>query len=373
LTNVLSCNLKFYEKVFHLNQAIGTSCCRAHSLDLKNYSSINQLLDHWHNEHLDLLQNRAITSCEICWKDEEKNLTSHRLLEGQNEPENHVRLVFSNACNQMCSYCSPKYSSTWQNDIAKNGMFNNISITSKQNLDYYASDIDQQYWINEVNNYISAQPDESVVLTLLGGEPLMQVTNLKAFINMNSAKIKKMIVITNLNPPDNKFLLWLLDNVSNSKLSFGVSIDATPEFNHIPRAKFDQDVFLQNLQILQLRQYQFKFLATCSVLNFFGLPNYLKWIQKNNFNVTFSKLSNPDCLNSSYIPIQFALPVIQQLKNYDVPKFVTELQHSNSLVDLKLREQYNYLTQYFSRTNTDTNTTNVEFNQYWTWLEERFK
>lgn len=334
---------------------------------------MSQVLDYWHSEHLALLQNQAITSCEICWKDEEKNLTSLRQSIGQNKPENHIRLVFSNACNQMCSYCSPKYSSTWQNDIVKNGMFSNISFTSKQNLEYHTDQFDQQHWINEVNNYVSAQPDKSVVLTLLGGEPLMQVNNLKTFIAMNDTKIKKMIVVTNLNPPDNKFLVWLLDHVSNDKLSFGISIDAMPEFNHVPRAKFNKDNFLQNLEILQRKQYQFKFLTTCSVLNFFDLPNFLNWVKQNNFDQTIIKLSNPDCLNSSYIPSQFAGPIIQQLKNYDVPKFVTELQQSNSLVDLKLREQYNYLAQYFERTGTDVDTTNAEFNQYWAWLEGQFK
>lgn len=43
------------------------------------------------------------------------------------------------------------------------------------------------------------------------------------------------------------------------------------------------------------------------------------------------------------------------------------------MIDLKLKEQYNYLTQYFDRTGTDTNTTNAEFNQYWTWLQGQYK
>lgn len=334
---------------------------------------MSQVLNHWHNEYQSLLQNQAIASCETCWKDEEKNLTSQRLLKGQREPENHLRLSFSNACNQMCSYCSPKYSSTWHNDIVKNGMFDGISQTAKQNLDYHVSNFDQQHWMTEVNNYLATQPDESVVLNLLGGEPLMQMANLKTFIDMNSKKIKNMIIVTNLNPPDNKFLLWLLDNVSNTKLNFGISIDAVPEFNHIPRAKFNKDNFLKNLEILQNKKYQFKLLATCSVLNFFELPSFLKWINKNNFDVSIGKLSNPDCLNFSYIPDQFAEPVIKQLKNFNVPKFVTELQNSDSLVDLKLREQYNYLTQYFERTDIDVNTASAEFNQYWNWLKDKYK
>jgi hypothetical protein len=89
------------------------------------------------------------------------------------------------------------------------------------------------------------------------------------------------------------------------------------------------------------------------------------------FSSRHFKLNNPDCLDPVWIPTQFSQPILTQIQQ--LPEFLKPLQQSRETVDLKLKEQYNYLRQYFERTGTDVNTINAEFNQYWIWLEERFK
>ena len=95
-------------------------------------------------------------------------------------------------------------------------------------------------------------------------------------------------------------------------------------------------------------------------------------LDKNNFQHTLYNLNNPDCL-AFWIPTEFSQPLLTKIQHYSVPDFVSELQKSRNQVDLKLLEQYNYLTQYFERTNTDPNNSVIEFNQYWTWLKGKFK
>jgi hypothetical protein len=206
---------------------------------------------------------------------------------------------------------------------------------------------------------------------LSGGEPLMQKGSLNQILELNSTKIKKISINTNLNPPDNKFLQWILDYFPNEKLSFRISLDATLEFNHVPRAGFDPIKFKQNLVLLQSKNINFGFFAVCSVLNFFDLPNYYKWIDYHKFFLKPSKLNNPDCLDPCWIPTEFAQPILDKLQA--VPDFLKPITVQQKMIDLKLKEQYNYLSQYFVRTGTSTNTTNAEFNQYWTWLEGQFK
>jgi hypothetical protein len=55
-----------------------------------------------------------------------------------------------------------------------------------------------------------------------------------------------------------------------------------------------------------------------------------------------------------------------------LPDVVKESLGPGNMVDLKLFEQYNYLKQYFDRTNVDY-LQNTKFASYWNWLTERYK
>lgn len=250
-------------------------------------------------------------------------------------------------------------------------MFMNISQSAQRNLELLVpTKIDVDQWTANIQQEINSQPDNSVTLALTGGEPLMQKDSLKQLLELSSRKIKHININTNLNPPDNKFLQWIIEYFPKDRLRFEISLDATLEFNHVPRAGFDANKFRENLDLLQSKSIRFRFLAVCSVLNFFDLPKYQKWINQNGFDSNLFRLNNPDCLDPIWIPGQFAQPILDQLQN--VPDFFSAFGKQKT-VDLKLREQYNYLTQYFERTNTDVDTTNFEFNQYWAWLEGQFK
>ena len=368
----LSCNLKAQQKVFFLHQALAYSCCRAYPVEMNTDTTYENLLQHWSQEKQQLDQGIAVPSCKVCWQDEHHNVASYRMTAGQQASEFSILLGFSNACNNMCVYCSPKYSTTWQKSIEMHGNFTGVSRSVQNNLQLLSNQsINVDAWLENIQQDINTQPDHSVNLALLGGEPLMQKDSLRQLLKLISSKIKKITINTNLNPPDNRFLQWLLTEFPKERLSFEISLDATPDFNHVPRAGFDQAKFKENLLLLQDKNIKFTFFAVCSVLNFFDLPNFYKWVDTHGFSSKHFKLNNPDCLDPVWIPTQFSQPILTQIQQ--LPKFLLPLQQSRKTVDLKLQEQYNYLTQYFERTGIDFNTTNAEFNQYWNWLEGKYK
>jgi sulfatase maturation enzyme AslB (radical SAM superfamily) len=255
-------------------------------------------------------------------------------------------------------------------------MFENISQTAKNNLQINKiSNTHIEYWMEQIDDYIQNRPDNSVILKLFGGEPLMQIANLQNLLKLHCNKIKKIEICTNLNPPDNKFLLWLLQNIDTEKIRMIVSLDACPDYNHIPRAGFDQKKFQDNLKLLISHNVNFKFSAVMSVLGIFDIANYIKWAGKNNFEVVFNSINNPDCLDPKYIPQQFLQPIIEQFGDHTSPVLFSDLfKIEQSEVGLKLFEQYNYLTQYFSRTNTNPEKINNQFFQdYWNWLTNKVK
>jgi sulfatase maturation enzyme AslB (radical SAM superfamily) len=337
---------------------------------------MQQLIAQWELEKKSLEQGKEISGCAVCWRLESQGKQSYRQQNGLDNYPNSIEIHFSNACNHMCSYCSPKYSTTWQDSIRTHGLFSKVSRSTNLNLGIYSENkLDQEKWLDEIQRYISQCEDHSILLTLLGGEPLMQKANLEKFLNLQNSKIKTLRIVTNLNPPDNKFLIWLLTQYSNKQLMVDISIDSTPDFNHVPRAGFDTGRFLKNLDLLKEYGIDFKFMPVVSALSIFDLPNFLPWVQKNNFLIQkFSRIHNPLMLDPTVVPQEFRNRILDIVDLTLLPENVQKmLTDPTPLVDLKLFEQYNYLEQYFQRTGLDpTQVNNDLFVEYWNWLTKRF-
>jgi organic radical activating enzyme len=371
------CSLKYAETAFRLHLDQASSCCRAYPEPLTTGQTVRERIDQWKHEAELLDQGIELPGCNICWNDEKQNKISYRQKKGQSSKQGLlIELTLSNLCNQMCSYCSPQYSSVWEKSIVKDGKFTHVSANANTNLTLPVGSQQVQNRLNEIYDYIHSCDDNSISLSLLGGEPLMQMQSLQTLLSLSQSKIKKLSIVTNLNPPNPKFLKWTLANFSLDKLEVNTSLDATPEFNHVPRAGFDSVKFLKNLELLKSHQLKINFLSTVSVTSIFDLPNFLDWCRANDYSADFSLLNNPDCLNAEIVPIEIRQSILKNIKT-KIPAVISNIlnhQHSNPLVDLKLFEQYNYLTQYFNRTNTDlTKINNPLFQEYWQWLTEKFK
>jgi sulfatase maturation enzyme AslB (radical SAM superfamily) len=365
----LECNLKGNQKVFLLEQGKSASCCRSYPEPFPD--NIDVLITHWKSESQQLLQGIPVASCEVCWKHENQGLLSYRQLASP-ILFNEIELIFSNLCNHMCSYCSPKFSSVWQESIDTHGMFKNVSASVKNNFGITKIDaVEIAKWENEIIRYIMCQPPDSVNLKLLGGEPLMQFKNLQKLLTMGKDSINLLRIHTNLNPPTNKFLVWLLDYVASKKLYFNISIDSTPEYNHVPRSGFDQEKFLNNLDLLNRFQVGFNFVCVISILGIFDLPNFVKWAK--NTPIYFFKINNPDCLDPCWLPSHILEKIHHQFGEQTPPKIFQELyENRKEPIDLKLFEQYNYLLQYFDRTGiVPTKIDNPIFQEYWEWIKQR--
>ena len=366
----LSCTLKGNQKVFYIQRGVAASCCRAYPEPLP--ADISSLLNTWDFENQQLSQGVPITSCESCWRQEQQGMLSFRQL-NSDRISNDIELYLSNLCNHMCSYCSPKFSSTWEDSIRSQGMFEHISASAKDNLKIIDhAQVDLEHWFREISQYIISQPKNSVSLKLLGGEPLMQFKNLQRVIEVGSDNIKQLIIHTNLNPPNNKFLGWLLENIPVDKLRFTISIDSTPEYNHIPRSGFDREQFLINLELLKQHQVEFDLLSVFNVLSIFDLANFVRWAKPYTLN--FSRLYGADCLQPNLLPPGIIEQIYQEFGEQPCPKLLQELyENREESLDLKLFEQYNYLKEYFNRTKiVPESINNTVFQNYWTLVSKKF-
>jgi organic radical activating enzyme len=367
-----SCPLKAQQKTFYLQQNRVASCCRAKADTLDPADRLDHYLAKWQQERQLLDQGVEIPGCEVCWQQEKQGQLSYRLT----APDlNQIELYLSNLCNQMCSYCSPKFSSAWEHSLKTQGMFVDISASARQNLQTAQSTADADHWIDQISQYLATQPKQSVIVKLLGGEPLMQQRNLETLLTFNLDSIKTLGIHTNLNPPNNKFLLWLLQNIDTDRLSFTISIDSSPKFNQWPRAKFDQFQFENNLEELKKHKISTAINAVISVLSVFDLPNFIDWATHQKIKINFAKLYNPTCLDPALIPLEFRKQIQDQILNFEMPALIKEVLGAPTAIDrIRLIEQHNYLTQYFARNNLDPGQyDNVLFRQYWTWLTKNYK
>lgn len=141
--------------------------------------------------------------CQYCWNMENEGKLSDRhyrsgepwaakdfakITEGawdQNVLPSYVEINFNHACNLACSYCSPQFSSTWQQEVERLGAY--PTSTPHNDPDHFRGDrcpIPNR----EHNPYVEAfwkwWPDIYPELThfrMTGGEPLMDRNTYRVF------------------------------------------------------------------------------------------------------------------------------------------------------------------------------------------------
>ena len=198
------CAAKWYNATIWLGSGMTTSCHHppAHLVDIDKVTANPRLLhntDQKKEDRRKMLAGERPAGCEYCWKIEDmgRDAISDRVykskiypIEALDEafntaPDTDVNLrtleiAFDRTCQFACSYCNPAFSTTWVNDIRRNGPYRNL-ISDGRNHFTHTHDSSQLFAYGESNAYIDAffawwESDLHCTLTELritGGEPLM--------------------------------------------------------------------------------------------------------------------------------------------------------------------------------------------------------
>ena len=144
------CAAKWYNATIWLGSGQTTSCHHppAHAIDAEaiktNPSAIHNTAQK-KQDRADMQAGRRPKGCEYCWKIEDmgRDAVSDRVYKSKIYPiealheaaklptTNDVNLKtleisFDRTCNFACSYCNPAFSSTWVNDIKRNGPYTDL-------------------------------------------------------------------------------------------------------------------------------------------------------------------------------------------------------------------------------------------------------
>jgi len=198
------CAAKWYNATIWLGSGMTTSCHHppAHLVDIDRVQANPRLLHNTDQKKADrakMIAGERPAGCEYCWKIEDmgSNAVSDRvyksriypieaLHEARNTPITEdvnlrtLEIAFDRTCQFACSYCNPAFSTTWVNDIRRNGPYDNL-VSDGRNHFTHTHDSAQLFKITEANPYIDAffawwETDlhrTLMELRITGGEPLM--------------------------------------------------------------------------------------------------------------------------------------------------------------------------------------------------------
>jgi organic radical activating enzyme len=198
------CAAKWYNATIWLGSGMTTSCHHppAHLVDIDKVQANPRLLHNTDQKKADralMIAGKRPAGCEYCWKIEDmgRDAVSDRVykskiypIEALNEAFTNpvdqdinlrtLEIAFDRTCQFACSYCNPAFSSTWVNDIRRNGAYAGLVSDGRNHFTHEHSGA-QLFGIRETNPYVEAFFEwwESDLhrtlqeLRITGGEPLM--------------------------------------------------------------------------------------------------------------------------------------------------------------------------------------------------------
>lgn len=276
------CAAKWYNATIWLGSGMTTSCHHPlpHKVDteqvIKNPKSLHNT-DKKKSERLQMQQGKRPQGCEYCWKIEDMNRdaisdrvyktkiyseqdldTAFNLNHNEDVDLKTLEIAFDRTCQFACSYCNPAFSTTWVNDIKRNGAYQNL-ISDGRNHFTHTHDSSQLYKFGETNPYVEAffkwwESDLHKTLQELritGGEPLMSAETWKLldWFRANKGRSKTRLAInSNLGP--NVDIDRLLESVSGLEFDLYTSNESMSTQAEYIRDGLQWDLWVNNMNKL---------------------------------------------------------------------------------------------------------------------------
>jgi organic radical activating enzyme len=303
------CAAKWYNATIWLGSGMSTSCHHppAHKIDAEliktNPSAIHNTVEK-KIDRLNMQLGNRPKGCEYCWKIEDmgRDAISDRVykskiypIEALNEAyetphQDDVNLrtleiAFDRTCQFACSYCNPAFSTTWVNDIKRNGPYEHL-VSDGRNHFTHDHPSSQLYRFGETNPYVEAffkwwETDLHRTLQELritGGEPLMSGDTWKLldwFKNNQGKSTTRLAINSNLGTEVD--LDRLLDSIKGLEVDIYTSQESVYTQAEYIRDGLDYTAWIANVQKLldSDRVRAVHCMATINALCLDSLPSLL--------------------------------------------------------------------------------------------------
>jgi len=232
------CLAKWKQVSLHLPTGLNNSCYHPplHQIDSEavqhNPSALHNT-EHKKQQRQIMLREERPQECSYCWTQEDLgNLSDrhyrsgepwaakdyHTILESTGREDvlpSYVEVNFNHACNLKCSYCSPQFSTTWDEEMKRHGAF---PTEPPHNAPEHFTGRNRPIPARESNPYVDAfwqwWPElypELEHFRMTGGEPLMDRNTYRVFdyVLANPSPKLHMNVTSNFSVEDKLFERYL--------------------------------------------------------------------------------------------------------------------------------------------------------------------
>lgn len=323
------CVAKWKQATLHLHNGRTHSCHHPypHAIDkaelISNPSALHNTKEK-KKARKQMLEGARPSECQYCWNVEdlpgfkEDKIFSDRVTKSSeswahpfideiskaspdaNINPSYLEVSFSNLCNFKCSYCSPVYSSKWQEEIESHGPYQTSARFN--NLEYFKSVGEMPLSNKEPNPYVESfwkwWPDllKSLrVLRITGGEPLLNANTFKVLDYLEEFPQPQLKLGLNTNGCAPQKLMdqfvskcsRLLKNRSVAGLHVFTSLDGYGPYAEYGRHGLSFADWLENINKILTEIPQSEVTIMCTT-NIFSIPEFSKFLQivlalKNKF------------------------------------------------------------------------------------------
>ena len=311
------CLAKWKQVSLHLPTGLNNSCYHPplHRINIedigRNPSALHNT-EHKKQQRQLMLTGTKPAECQYCWNMEDQNKLSDRhyrsgepwaavdfekIKNSQGSEDDivpsYVEVNFNNACNLKCSYCSPQFSSSWQQEMERDGAY--PTLVPHNAPEHFVGDR-KPIPARESNPYVDAfwkwwptLYPELEHFRMTGGEPLLDRNTYRVFdyvLANPSAKLHLNVTSNfSVEPKLSKKYFDYVKQLCNGKIEHFmqyVSLDSgVPAQAEYIRAGMEFDRVNTNVQnyLVNIPNYNsLTFIITMNNLSVSGLQPLLEWI-----------------------------------------------------------------------------------------------
>ena len=363
------CPLQWDYVCTRINSKQHTMCCHSpwhdvtkDELDSNNYDNLVNS-EPIRRTRLEMLKGNRPSSCNICWKLEDRGVESFRQIMSKYMPERVQYLIdhaheavdinspilysnnptfleihLGNTCDLKCIYCGPEWSSQWaleklQNKKITEAYYKKISINP-------STEYSDMLW-----NYVETKGKNSLEkIGFIGGEPLTS-PDFQPILNRLLDIFKdapphtiKIWIVTNLNANAkyfDKFMELLPRLTERFKVEIGISMESTGEQAEYIRhglnwSRFEQNVYKLFTSTKDSPNMYITFKSTISAPSVPSIKRFIEWTNKlqqevGHVRLGFTMISSPAHQSPLVLPPEYSKYINDAVDILDDPAYKQSL------------------------------------------------